>query len=125
MIRSTKIMVAVLLAVSPAIRAQDSFLTSLRQETDRYQWQQVGADMAPGKYEEALRHNRRLARDRVADTIVSFGVPKMGVNLMGAAVVLAVDDLKLPLNKSKTLAVKIDDAANEDRSALLQVNFDW
>ncbi len=125
MTRSTKLMVAVLLTVSPAIHAQDSFLTSLRHETDQYQWQQVGADMSPGKYEEVIRHNRRLARDRLTHTIVSFGVPKMGLNLMGAAVALAVDDLKLPLNKSKTLALKIDDAASEGRSALIQVKFDW
>ena len=125
MTRSTKLMLAVLLAVSPVIRAQDSFLTSLRHETDQYQWQQVGAGMAPERYRKALRHNRRLALDTLSDTIVSFGVPKMGVNLMGAAVALAVDDLNLPLNKSKTLALKIEDATDEDRSALLQVKFDW
>jgi len=125
MTRSTKLMLAVLLAASPAIRAQDSFLTSLPHETDQYQWQQVGADMAPGKYREALRHNRRLARDTLTDTIVSFGVPKMAVNLMGAAAVLAVEDLQLPLNKSKTVALKIEDAIDDDRSAILQMKFDW
>ncbi len=125
MTRITNLMLAVLLAVSPVIHAQDSFLISLQHETNRQQWQQVGADMSRGKYEEVLRHNRHVARVRLTDTIVSFGVPEIGVNLMGAAVVLAVDDLKLPLNKSKTLALKIDDAANEDRSALIQVNFDW
>ena len=125
MTRITKLVLTVLLAVSPAIHAQDNFLISLQHETNRQQWQQVGADMSRGKYEEVLRHNRRVARVRLTDTIVSFGVPEIGVNLMGAAVVLAVDDLKLPLNKSKTLALKIDDAANEDRSALIQVNFDW
>ena len=94
MTRSTRLRLAALVAASPAIRAQDSFLTSLRHVTDQYHWQQVGADMAPGKYREALRHNRRLARETLTDTIVSFGVPKMGVNLMGAAVALAVDDVK-------------------------------
>ncbi len=125
MTRSTKLMIAVLLTVSPAIYAQDSFLISLRHGTDQDHWQQVGANMSPGKYVEAIRHNRRLARDRLTDTIVSLGVPKTGLNLMGAAVALAVDDLKLPLNKSKTLALKIDDATTENRSALLQVKFDW
>ena len=125
MTRIRKLVLAVLLAVSPAIHAQDSFLSSLQHETNRNQWQQVGADMSPGEYRKALRHNRRLARNTLTDTIVSFGVPKMGVNLMGAAVALAVDDLKLPLNKSKTLTLKIDDATKEKRSALLQVKFDW
>ena len=125
MTRSTKLMLAILLAASPAIRAQDSLLNSLRHETDQYQWQQVGVDMAPGKYRQALSHNRRLTRDTLTDTIVSFGVPKMAVNLMGAAAVLAVDDLQLPLNKSKTLALKLEDAIDEDRSALLQMKFDW
>ena len=125
MTRSTKLMVAFLLAVSPAIHAQDSFLTSLRHGTDQRQWQQVGVEMSAGTYQEAIRHNRRLARDRLTDIIISAGVPEMGLNLMGAAVALAVDDLKLPLNKSRTLALKIDDATSDDRSALIQVKFDW
>ena len=125
MTRSTKLMIAVLLTVSPTIHAQNIFLDSIRHDAAQRQWQQVGMEMSPGKYGEAIRHNRRLARDRLADTIVSLGVPRMGLNLMGAAVALAVDDLKLPLNKSKTLALKIDDATSVERSALIQVKFDW
>ena len=125
MTRTAKLMLAVLLAVSPAIHAQDLFLTSLRHEADRYKWRQVDADMSPVTYGEALRHNRRVARETLTNTIVSIGVPKMGVSLMGAAVALAVDDLKVPLNKSKTLALKIDDATDEDRSAILQMKLEW
>ncbi len=125
MTRSTKLMIAVLLTFSPAIHAQDNFLISLRHGTDQDQWQQVGANMSPGKYAEAIRQNRRLARERLTDTIVSLGVPEMGLNLVGAAVALAVDDLKVPLNKSRTLALEIDDATTENRSALLKVKFDW
>ena len=125
MTRSTKLMMALLLTMSPAIHAQDSFLMSLQQETHEQQWQQVGGNMSHGQYAEATRHNRRLARDRLADTVVSLGVPKMGLNLMGAAVALAVDDLRVPLNQSKTLALKLDDAASEDRSAQIQVKFSW
>ena len=125
MTRNAKLMLAVLLAVSPAIHAQDIFLTSLRHEADRYQWRQVGADMSPVKYGEALRHNRRVARETLMNTIVSVGVPQMGVNLVGAAVALAVDDLKVPLNKSRTLALKIEDATDEDRSAILQMRLKW
>ena len=125
MTRNANLMLAVLLAVSPAIHAQDIFLTSLRYEADRYQWRHVGADMSPVTYGEALRHNRRVARETLTNTIVSIGVPKIGLNLMGAAVALAIDDLKVPLNKSKTLALKLDDATNEDRSATLQIKLTW
>ncbi|MDJ0872741.1 MAG: hypothetical protein QNJ87_13350 [Gammaproteobacteria bacterium] len=125
MVRSIKAILILLFALSPAVHAQEVFLQSLQDETDRYQWRQVGADMSPALYGEALRHNRRLARDTLADTIVSAGVPKMGVSLVGAAVALAVDDLKVPLNSSKTLALKIDDATEEGRSAVLQVKFKW
>ena len=125
MTRSTKLMIVVLLTVSPTIHAQNIFLDSIRHDAVQNQWQDVGTEMSPGTYKEAIRHNRRLARDRLADTIVSLGVPRMGLNLMGAAVALAVDDVKLPLNKSKTLALKIDDATSEDRSAIIQLKFDW
>ena len=118
-------LLAVLLAVSPVLPAQDSFLTSRQHETDQYQWRQIDADMSPGKYREALRHNRRLARDSLKHSIVSLGVPKMGANLMGAAIALTVDDLKLHLNKSKTLELQIEDATDEDRSALIQIKIDW
>ncbi len=125
MASSTKLILIGLFALSPAVHAQDSFFASLQHEADRYQWRQVGANMSPAKYGDALRHNRRLARNRLTETIVSFGVPKMGVNVVGAAVALAVDDLKLPLNKSKTLALQIEDVTDESRSAQLQLKFDW
>ena len=125
MSRNTTLLLTVLVALSPALHAQDSFLLSLQRETGQDQWREVGADMSPGQYGEALRHNRRLAQETVTSTIVSFGVPKMGVNVMGAAIALAVADLKVPLNKSRTLALKIDDAADQSRSALLQMKLDW
>ena len=125
MTRSTILILIGLFAMNPALHAQDSFFASLQHEADRDQWRQVGADMSPAKYRDALRHNRRLARDRLAETIVSFGVPKMGLNIAGAAVALAVDDLKLPLNKSKTLALQIKNVTGESRSAQLRFKFDW
>ena len=124
MTRRARLMSAMLLAVSPALHAQDSFLTSLLHEADRYQWRQVNADMSPGKYREAFRHNRRLARGMLTNTIVSLGVPKMGVNLMGAAVAIAVDDLKLDLNK--IVALEMEDPLDKDRmGAFIEVKFDW
>ena len=59
------------------------------------------------------------------DTVVSLGVPSPAINLVGAAVVLAVDDLKVPLNRSRTLALTIEDAVEEDRSAMVELRFAW
>ena len=125
MTRGTRLLSVIFLALSPALHAQDGIGGFLERETHRYQWQQVDADMSPGDYRKALRHNRRLALGTLEDTMVSLGVPSSAINLVGAAVVLAVDDLKVPLNKSNTLALKIKDAVDEDRSAMVQLKFDW
>jgi len=125
MTRETRLMLATLLAVSPTLYAQDNALTSREHETDQYQWRQIDADMSPEKYREALRHNRRVTRDKVTQSVVSLGVPKAGANLMGAAIAVAVDDLKLPLNKSKTLMLQIEDAIDGDRSALVRIKLEW
>ena len=125
MTRRTRLLSVIFLVLSPALHAQDGIGGFLERETHRFQWQQVDADMSPGEYQKALRHNRRLAHSTLQDTMVSLGVPSSALNLVGAAVVLAVDDLRVPLNKSKTLALKIEDAVDEDRSAVVQVRFAW
>ncbi len=125
MARRTGLISALLLALSPALQAQESFVASLLNEADRSQWRQVDADMSPVKYQDALRHNRGLARNTLRNSVVSLGVPKTAVNLMGAAAALAVDDLELNLNKSKTLALQIESAADRDRSALIRIKLDW
>lgn len=78
--------------------------------------------MSSEEYREAFRHNRRLVRDTLRNTITSLGVPGTGVDLMGAAIALAVDDPSLHLNK--TMALEFKDLAKEDRRVDFRINFD-
>ncbi|MDJ0890197.1 MAG: hypothetical protein QNK18_03215 [Gammaproteobacteria bacterium] len=125
MIRTMGFTTLACLVVSSGLYAQDSLLLSLQKQTNQQQWRSVDAGMSAGSYKNVMNHNRRLAADTLSETIQSLGVPKVGIAIMGAATALAVSDVKVPLNRSKTLGLRIDDAAEEDRSALIEVKLKW
>ncbi|MDJ0871825.1 MAG: hypothetical protein QNJ87_08645 [Gammaproteobacteria bacterium] len=125
MIRTMGFTTLACLVVSSGLYAQDSLLLSLQKQTNQQQWRSVDAEMSAGSYKNVMNHNRRLAADTLSETIQSLGVPKVGIAIMGAATALAVSDVKVPLNRSKTLGLRIDDAAEEDRSALIEVKLKW
>jgi len=81
--------------------------------------------MSPEEYQNASRHNQRLARDMVRDTLGSLGVPDTGVGVLGAAVSLTVSKTNIPLNSSDTLGLEFKDLIDEDRRFLLRCNVDW
>ncbi len=125
MIRTMGFTTLACLVVSSGLYAQDSLLLSLQKQTNQQQWRSVDAEMSAGSYKNVMNHNRRLAADTLSETIQSLGVPKVGIAIVGAATALAVSDVKVPLNRSKTLGLRIDDAAEEDRSALIEVKLKW
>ncbi len=125
MIRTMGFTTLACLVASSGLYAQDSLLLSLQKQTNQQQWRSVDAGMSAGSYKNVMNHNRRLAADTLSETIQSLGVPKVGIAIMGAATALAVSDVKVPLNRSKTLGLRIDDAAEEDRSALIEVKLKW
>ncbi|MDJ0861469.1 MAG: hypothetical protein QNJ82_04425 [Gammaproteobacteria bacterium] len=116
---------ALCLVVTSGLYAQDNLLLSLQKQTNQQQWRSVNAEMSAGNYKNAMKHNQRLAADTLSETIQSLGVPKVGIAIVGAATALAVSDVKVPLNRSRTLGLRIDDAAEEDRSALIEVKLKW
>jgi len=123
--RKIGLMLAVFLTVSPRLYSQDGVLAPQGYDPSQDQWLRIDADMSPDQYRDALRHNRHVARSKIAHSIVSLGVPKAGADLVGIAVAAAVDDLKLPLNKSETLTLRIEDATGGDRSAFIRFKIDW
>lgn len=129
MIPRTSLIPVLVLAASSAVCAQDRGPPSTRQGVDRYQWRTVDANMSGDEYETAYRRNLRLVRNTLKsyskDALASIGVPEVGVDLMGAAVGLAVHDARFHLNKSKTLALELKDVANDDRTLFLGVKVDW
>ncbi len=125
MIRTMGFTALVCLVATSGLYAQDNLLLSLQKQTNQQQWRSVNAEMSAGNYKNAMKHNQRLAADTLSETIQSLGVPKVGIAIVGAATALAVSDVKVPLNRSKTLGLRIDDAAEEDRSALIEVKLKW
>jgi hypothetical protein len=99
-------------------------------ELDQREWRTIEGEMSEQEYRNAYRSNQRLLRDVVKsyseDTLISLGVPKKGVSLIGAAAGLAVtQDAKLYLHKSKLLALEFKDVTDNDRSLFLGVKLDW
>ena len=125
MIRTMGFTTLACLVASSGLYAQDNLLLSLQKQTNQQQWRSVDAEMSAGSYKNVMNHNRRLAADTLSETIQSLGVPKVGIAIVGAATALAVSDVKVPLNRSRTLGLRIDDAAEEDRSALIEVKLKW
>jgi len=119
-----------LLAVSCSLCAADRGSQSSGHKRDRQEWQSVSGDMSAGDYRSSYRHNQRIVRDFVKSysesTLTSIGIPKTGVNLMGAAAGLAVgQDARLYLNKSKIMALELRDATENDRAVFFGIKMDW
>ena len=121
---------ALVLTASSAACAEDSALLTVGQAQDRQRWQLFDDGMSPTQYRDAYRHNQHLILDYVktysTDTLRSAGVPKAGINLMGAAAGLATgQDATFYLNKSRLFAVEVKDATDADRSLMFGIKLDW
>lgn len=126
MISRTRWVFAILLAVSAPLHAQDGFFMAIQQQAARQQWQDIDEHMSLEQYGDLLRHNQRLMLDSLEDTASTLGVPKAGIGLAGAAIGFALDDdAKVNLNKSKTMALELNDVTKADRSVRFRMKFDW
>jgi len=98
--------------------------------TQRYQLHDVNADMSTEKYRQTYRKNqgnlRRFVKDFSESGLVSLGIPRRGIQFLGAVAAAAVtQDATLYLNSSKFLALEVKDAADEDRAVYLGVKVRW
>ena len=121
MIHTSRILSTALVLMSSAQYAAGS---------DDIRWRNFDANMSDREYEDACRDNQRYIRKFLTayseGTLSSMGVPKAGVNFMGAAAGLATgQDAKFYLNDSKLFAVEVKDATQEDRGIFLGVRYDW
>ncbi len=92
--------------------------------------QNVGANMSVDEYRQACHDNQKQVRNFVESysesTLLSLGVPKAGVNMLGAVAGAAVtQNATLYLNDRKFFAIDIKDAAQEDRAIYLGFKLDW
>ena len=97
---------------------------------DNLNWREFDASMSDEEYEDAYRDNQRFLRKFVTNysesALTSIGVPKAGIDLMGAAAGLAVgQNARFYLNDSKLFAVELKDATEDDRAVILGIKVDW
>jgi len=130
MMRTTTIVSAFLLATSSLAHAEDweSALPDLGLKSHEYQ-HSIDITMSLQEYEGMYSRNQKVVlnnlRSYSENALVSIGISRQSINLMGVALGLAFSDPRLNLNKSKTLALEIKDARDSDRSLYLGVNLDW
>ena len=137
MIRAITLVSACLLTTGLTAHAGDSNISLLdlgvKSNESGYQPQsfhRVETNLSPREYKELYNHNQKVVRDTLRsysnNVLKKIGIPEEGGHLMGAALGLVVNDrLGLDLNKSKTLALELNDVGNSERAIYLRVNLDW
>ena len=93
-------------------------------------WQTFTTDMSDQQYRNAYRHNQhrigKFLKTYSENTLLSIGVPKTGVKVIGVAAGLATNrDATLYLNKSRILALEFKDVTNDDRAMFFGIKMDW
>ena len=125
----TRMLTAFFLVTSTAVWARDASTFHPERAVEKHHWRNVDTTMSADEYETAYRHNQRMVRDTLKsyskEALASFGVPEAGVELMGAAVGMAVRDARFHLNESKTLALELKDVADDNRALFLGIKMDW
>ncbi len=103
-------------------------------ENDRNGWESVTEDMSFQEYRKTYRNNQRAVKKflktRSVNLLGSVGVPEVGAKFMGAAAGLAANlatnhDMKLGLNKDRTMLLEFRDPVGNDQSMLLRFKIDW
>ena len=129
MIRTITVVSAFLLATSLIVYAEDRESSLLNLGYKHQRLQRTDMDASIQEYEEAYGRNRRFVSSTLGSyskhTLEVIGIPEQGVNLMGAALGMAINGAKLNLNKSKTLALELKDVSDSDRTLYFGVNLDW
>lgn len=123
-------MLVILLSASPAILADNGIPLLPNQNADQRQWREVSRNMSEYEYEEAYRHNQKIAgkilKNYSTNALKSIGVPKQGITFLGTAAGLAANQkAKFHLNKSKTLALEFKNAIGDNRTLFFGYKLEW
>lgn len=86
--------------------------------------------MTVDQYRQASHSNQQQIRHFVEsyseNTLLSLGVPKTGINLIGAVAGAAVtQNATVYLNDQKSFAIDIKDAAQDDRAIYFGYKLSW
>ena len=127
---STTISVLALLA-SAQLHAEDAVFSVGKSAIDRPDhWQTFSAGMSDQQYRNTYRDNQhrigKFLKSYSENTLLSVGIPKTGVKVLGVAAGLAANrDATLYLNKSKILALQFKDVVNDNRTMFIGIKMDW
>lgn len=130
MIHTRTLLFALPLLVSLDAVAQDPLVVGGSSQVERYYWKTIDVNMSDQEYRQAYRENQSQIRDFVEDysesTLMALGMPRKGIYMMGAVAGAAItQEATLYLNSSKSLAIDITDAAEDDRAIYLGIKLDW
>lgn len=129
MIRTIIFASAFLLATTSLAPAEDRGPAHLDLGFQQQHLLRADMNLSPREYEAIYSHNRRLVlnnlRSYSQNALESIGMPEHGINLMGAALGLAVNGPRLNLNNSKTLALEVKDASTSERALYIGVELKW
>ena len=129
MIRTMTVVTVFLLATSLTVHAKDGESALLNWGYKQQHFQRADMNMSTREYEETYRRNRSFVGNTLGSyskhTLGLIGIPKQGVNVMGAALGMVINGARLNLNKSKTLALELKDVSDSDRTLYFGVNLDW
>ena len=89
----------------------------------------VDINAAPREYETLTKRNQNILTNTVRsytnNTLKSIGMPEQGITLVGSAVGLLTQGVKLNLNESSTLALELKDVNDSERTLYFGVSLDW
>ena len=129
MIRTITIASAFVLATSSIVHAEDRESSLLNWGYKYQNFQRVDMNMSNQKYEETYSKNRRFVTNTLGSyskhALELIGIPEQSVNLMGAALGMAINGARLNINKRVTLGLKLKDAGDSDRTFYFGVNLKW
>jgi hypothetical protein len=95
-----------------------------------FELQSVDSTMSADEYRQACHRNqhriRKFLETYSEDTLLSWGVPKTGIHVLGAIAGAAVNqEGTLYLNSAKSLAIDLQDAAQNDRAIFFAIKHKW
>jgi hypothetical protein len=132
----TIIIAAAMLLTHPAAYAQDNSEPLPDTGPELYQWefrqqqlQGVDINAATHEYEVLTRRNRKILKNTLSsytsNTLKSIGMPELGISLVGNAVGLLTQGVRLNLDESRTLALELRDVNDSERTLYFGVTLDW
>ena len=129
MIRTITMASALVLVTSSIVHAEDRESALLNLGYKHQNFQTIDMNMSNQKYEDTYSKNRRLVTSTLGSyskhALELIGIPKQGVNFMGAAVGMAITGTRLKINESMTLGLKLKDAGDADRTFYFGINLKW